>query len=274
MGSTSDHAFNVYRGTFIQLSRLPAPGSKPELCRDQGALWVSTADGRIKGWDWQARDDQSFADLMTRSGWVDLDAAEPTDLNSRASRTGVKVITANEDNNEFFFPGFIGRSSESTKNPKRSRNLQTVRYTHSCPAIPKCRALRLFNSARLARNIHLPRRIRVRQSTRLKNRISNTNSTPRYTHPRTTHLQPSHRPHSFPRNNLRLLLRNNPHPRNKRPRSPLSRPRPARLDRQSMYGRTEVLSKILLRLIGAGLSSRKPRNNQFHTRPRSIRSTR
>ncbi|CAI7564429.1 unnamed protein product [Penicillium bialowiezense] len=107
MGSTSDHAFNVYRGTFIQLSRLPAPGSKPELCRDQGALWVSTADGRIKGWDWQARDDRSFADLMTRSGWVDLDATEPTDINSRASRTGVKVITANEENNEFFFPGFI-----------------------------------------------------------------------------------------------------------------------------------------------------------------------
>ncbi|KAJ5352118.1 hypothetical protein N7452_001092 [Penicillium brevicompactum] len=107
MGSTSDHAFNVYRGTFIQLSRLPESGSKPELCRDQGALWVSTADGRIKGWDWQARDDQSFADLMTRSGWADLDAAEPTGGNPRASRIGVRVITANEENNEFFFPGFI-----------------------------------------------------------------------------------------------------------------------------------------------------------------------
>lgn len=108
MGSTTDHAFNVYRGTFIQLSRLPSSGSKPELCRDQGALWVSTADGRIKGWDWQARDDDSFANLMSRSGWVDLDAADATGVNSHPAKTKVKVITADEDRNEFFFPGFIG----------------------------------------------------------------------------------------------------------------------------------------------------------------------
>ena len=111
MGSTTDHAFNVYRGTFIQLSHLPTSGSKPELCRDQGALWVSTADGRIKGWDWQARDDNTFANLMARSGWVDLDAVGATEVNYHSARTRVKVITANEERNEFFFPGFIGMSS-------------------------------------------------------------------------------------------------------------------------------------------------------------------
>jgi guanine deaminase len=108
MGSTAEHAFNIYRGTFIQLSRLPASGAKPELCRDQGALWVSTADGRIKGWDWQARDEHSFAELMSRNGWVDLDAIEATG-NSHAAGTKVKVTTADEGRNEFFFPGFIGK---------------------------------------------------------------------------------------------------------------------------------------------------------------------
>jgi guanine deaminase len=110
MGSTTDHAFNVYRGTFIQLSGLPASESKPELCRDKGALWVSTADGRIKGWDWKAHDDNGFEDLMTRSGWVDLDDVEATDVKFHSAKTKVKVFRADEERNEFFFPGFIGMS--------------------------------------------------------------------------------------------------------------------------------------------------------------------
>jgi guanine deaminase len=109
MGSTIDHVFNVYRGTFIQLSRPTASGSKPELRRDQGALWVSRADGRIKGWDWQAHDDQSFAQLMMRNGWVNLNALEDSEI-TPASKTGVMVIAANEERNEFFFPGFIGKA--------------------------------------------------------------------------------------------------------------------------------------------------------------------
>lgn len=108
MGSITDHAFDIFRGTFIQLSRPPA-GSKPELCRTQGALWVSTNDGRIKGWDWEAHDDDSFVDLMARQGWVDSDAVETTGTNC-PPKIRVRVVTANEERNEFFFPGFIGKT--------------------------------------------------------------------------------------------------------------------------------------------------------------------
>ncbi|KAJ5488002.1 hypothetical protein N7530_002302 [Penicillium desertorum] len=102
-----DYAFTVYRGTFIQ-SILPDSGSKPELSRNQGALWVSAADGRIKGCDWQANDDNEFAELMTRNGWVDIDAVGAQgQVNSHGSKIRVKIVIANEEQNEFFFPGFI-----------------------------------------------------------------------------------------------------------------------------------------------------------------------
>ncbi|CAI7626691.1 unnamed protein product [Penicillium viridicatum] len=107
IGSQTDHAFTVYRGTFIQ-SVLPDSGSKPELSRNQGALWVSAADGRIQGWDWKASDDSGFAELMSRSGWVDINAIETQgQANGHVSKTRVKIVTANEKHNEFFFPGFI-----------------------------------------------------------------------------------------------------------------------------------------------------------------------
>ncbi|KAJ5693992.1 hypothetical protein N7536_004404 [Penicillium majusculum] len=107
IGSQTDYAFTVYRGTFIQ-SVLPDSGSKPELSRNQGALWVSAADGRIHGWDWKAGDDSGFAELMSRSGWVDINAIGAQDqVNGYVSKTRVKIVTANEEQNEFFFPGFI-----------------------------------------------------------------------------------------------------------------------------------------------------------------------
>ena len=103
-----DYAFTVYRGTFIQ-SILPDSSSEPVLSRDQGALWVSAADGRIKGWDWQANNDNGFAELMTRNGWVDIDAVGAQDkVNGYGSKIRVKVVIASEEQNEFFFPGFIG----------------------------------------------------------------------------------------------------------------------------------------------------------------------
>ncbi|KAJ5151707.1 guanine deaminase [Penicillium capsulatum] len=103
----SDYEFTVYRGTFIQLSRLlPAPSSKPVLIRNQGALWVSVADGRIKGCDWQAQDEESFTALMHRNGWVDVDTFGAVNGVHRPS-VKVKIVTASEERNEFFFPGFI-----------------------------------------------------------------------------------------------------------------------------------------------------------------------
>lgn len=106
--SQTDYAFTVYRGTFIQ-SILPDSDSKPELSRNQGALWVSAFDGRIQGWDWQAGEENVFAELMSRNGWIDIDAVDAQgQVNGHGSKIRVKIVTASEEQNEFFFPGFIG----------------------------------------------------------------------------------------------------------------------------------------------------------------------
>lgn len=68
------YPYTVYRGTFIHLPRLHSSSAEPELARNQGALWVSSEDGRIKGCDWEVRDDASFQMFMTQHGWVDVDA--------------------------------------------------------------------------------------------------------------------------------------------------------------------------------------------------------
>ncbi|KAJ5151426.1 guanine deaminase [Penicillium canariense] len=101
------YAYTVYRGTFIQTPRLPhlSPPPKTELVRNRGALWVSSTDGRIKGCDWQARDEVSFKALLARNGWVDIDAPEAN--GSDGNEVKVKIVIANEERNEFFFPGFI-----------------------------------------------------------------------------------------------------------------------------------------------------------------------
>lgn len=101
------YEFTVYRGTFIQLPRADASRTKPELVRNCGALWVSSVDGRIKGFDWQAQDDATFQDLMSRNGWVDI-AAAVNGNGVNGATVHVKIVVASEDRNEFFFPGFIG----------------------------------------------------------------------------------------------------------------------------------------------------------------------
>ncbi|CDM34893.1 hypothetical protein DTO013E5_3204 [Penicillium roqueforti] len=103
MGSQTDYGFTVYRGTFIQ-TVLSDSSSKPELSRNQGALWVSAADGRIQGWDWHGSDENQFIEFMNRNGWVNIDAIE---TRGHDSKVRVKIVTASEEQNEFFFPGFI-----------------------------------------------------------------------------------------------------------------------------------------------------------------------
>lgn len=107
----SAYAYTVYRGTFIQLPRFLESGtqSKLELVVTRGALWVSAEDGRIKGFDWQVRDEDGFRALMRRMTWVDVDASINGDSGD-GSIVKVKVVTASEERNEFFFPGFIGMS--------------------------------------------------------------------------------------------------------------------------------------------------------------------
>lgn len=101
------YPYTVYRGTFIHLPRLSSSSAKPELARNQGALWVSSEDGRIKGYNWQVRNDASFQSFLSRHGWTDADATTKDNANSS---TKVKVVKSNDERNEFFFPGFIGIS--------------------------------------------------------------------------------------------------------------------------------------------------------------------
>lgn len=96
------YPYTVYRGTFIHLPRLNSSSAKPELARHQGALWVSSEDGRIKGHDWQVRDDASFQSFLSDHGWTDADAT----IDDKSTK--VKVVESNDERNEFFFPGFIG----------------------------------------------------------------------------------------------------------------------------------------------------------------------
>ena len=103
-----DSSYTLFFGTFIQLPRTPSNG-KHILSINRGALWVSTADGRIKGIDWNVQDEASLRALMKRNGWI---ANEVNGFHSGPcpSTEKVKIIRAREDHNEFFFPGFIGIS--------------------------------------------------------------------------------------------------------------------------------------------------------------------
>lgn len=106
------YPYTVYRGTFIHFPRLNSSSTRPELARNQGALWVSSEDGRIKGYDWEVRDDASFQTFMAQQGWIDAHAGTDKCSNSdiSAEAVEVKVVQSNDERNEFFFPGFIGKS--------------------------------------------------------------------------------------------------------------------------------------------------------------------
>lgn len=99
------YPYTVYRGTFIHLPRLNSSMTKPELVRNQGVLWVSSIDGRIKGYDWQVGDDGSFQSFLSSHGWTDANASPNDDA---SSFTQVQVVESDDKRNEFFFPGFIG----------------------------------------------------------------------------------------------------------------------------------------------------------------------
>ncbi|KAJ5919234.1 hypothetical protein N7466_010177 [Penicillium verhagenii] len=99
-----EYPYTVYRGTFIHLPRLNSTSTKPELARNQGVLWVSSANGRIEGYDWQVSDDASFQSFLSSHGWTDANA---TSNGGAGSSTPVQVVESSDAQNEFFFPGFI-----------------------------------------------------------------------------------------------------------------------------------------------------------------------
>ncbi|KAE8371886.1 guanine deaminase [Aspergillus bertholletiae] len=98
------YPYTVYRGTFVYLPRLNSSSAKPKLVRHQGVLWVSSDDGRIKGYDWQVHDEASFQSFLSRQGWTDAYTTTNSDADSP---TKVNVVMSNDKQNEFFFPGFI-----------------------------------------------------------------------------------------------------------------------------------------------------------------------
>ncbi|KAL4932360.1 chlorohydrolase family protein [Aspergillus undulatus] len=79
----------LYYGTFVDLPRVKA-GAKHELSIRQGALWVASSTGRIEGCDWSISSEEELPSLIQRHGW-----------------SNVEVVKALEEQNEFFFPGFI-----------------------------------------------------------------------------------------------------------------------------------------------------------------------
>ncbi|KAJ6095314.1 guanine deaminase [Penicillium sp. IBT 16267x] len=88
------YPYTVYRGTFIHLPRLNSSTTKPELVRNQGVLWVSSTDGRIKGYDWQLGDDARFQSFLSSHGWIDANASPNDDASSSAQ---VQVVESNDD---------------------------------------------------------------------------------------------------------------------------------------------------------------------------------
>lgn len=207
-------AFTLFFGTFIHLPRITA-GKAPALEINHGVLWVSTFDGRIKGFNWDIHDEDSLRKLMDKQNWVDERRGSPARGVSK-----VTIIRAQEDQNEFFFPGFIGTYNYTYAPAVQYWHEQVIltptRHAHPCPPIPQFRYFRILHPARLASNLHLPaRKILWGVPSRHRAPID-----------RAVFIRPSHHPNAIPWNNLRLVLRNHPRPRNKLPRQRMSRARP------------------------------------------------
>lgn len=107
--AAATYPYTVYRGTFIHLPRINSSSTKSSLVRNQGVIWVSLSDGRIKGYDWGVHDENSFQSFLSSHNWTD--ANNNNNDNNRNSQTQVNVVKSNDGQNEFFFPGFIGMCS-------------------------------------------------------------------------------------------------------------------------------------------------------------------
>lgn len=84
----------LFYGTFIDLPRSES-GKEHRLSIKHGALWMSLSTGRITGSDWTVSSEEELQALIRRNGW---------------NSGQLQVIRARDEENEFFFPGFIGMS--------------------------------------------------------------------------------------------------------------------------------------------------------------------
>ncbi|KAB8079606.1 hypothetical protein BDV29DRAFT_164040 [Aspergillus leporis] len=142
-------AYIVFVGTFVHLPR----DTSKALAIQQGALWVATADGRIKGTDWTVVTEGDIRALLKEKGWV------PEDASRFHSETRVKIVRAREEHNEFFFPGFIDTHIHAPQYPNNGLFGSTTlldwlrKYTFPMEAsfgssihnIPSPRAFRVYN---------------------------------------------------------------------------------------------------------------------------------
>ena len=127
----------LFYGTFVDLPRTRS-GEKHELAIRHGAIWVSSATGRIQGFDWSIANEAELQSLLRKNGW-----------------TGVPIIRALEQENEFFFPGFIGMSMSCFAYSTQGHAKEEDRYTHSRASIPQFRPFRLVNPPRLVGDIYI-----------------------------------------------------------------------------------------------------------------------
>ncbi|PLB50636.1 atrazine chlorohydrolase/guanine deaminase [Aspergillus steynii IBT 23096] len=96
--------YTLYFGTFVHLPREKS-GLHHELAIHRGALWVSNDDGRIQGVDWSVEGHGGLLALVKSKGWVV--AGTNTSEYGFSKKPRVRIVTADEEKNEFFFPGFI-----------------------------------------------------------------------------------------------------------------------------------------------------------------------
>lgn len=164
------YAYAVYYGVFIQLPRQPdepATATSPpkhRLSINHGALWVSQADGKIKGFDWTVKDEEGLAGLIKRMGWR-------VEIQDQGSVGGVgelvTIVKARAKRNGFFFPGFIGMLMLFLLciHALKFGCILTIpsRLPHPCTPVSQLWHIRVFHSPGLARNIHLSTGILLRQ---------------------------------------------------------------------------------------------------------------
>nr|XP_001400742.2 guanine deaminase [Aspergillus niger CBS 513.88] len=132
--------YTLFVGTFIQLPRFKSEEGH-QLAITRGALWVSTADGTIEGFDWSIANDRDLKRFLRHKGWTVVNDKDGHNKNKHGVE--VTLVVAREEENEFFFPGFIETSN---------------RHPHPRPPIPQRRPLRRRRPPPLAQELHLPHR--------------------------------------------------------------------------------------------------------------------
>ncbi|EHA27613.1 hypothetical protein CBS76997_7186 [Aspergillus niger] len=96
--------YTLFVGTFIQLPRFKSEEGH-QLAITRGALWVSTADGTIEGFDWSIANDRDLKRFLRHKGWTVVGYKDGHNKNKHGVE--VTLVVAREEENEFFFPGFI-----------------------------------------------------------------------------------------------------------------------------------------------------------------------